>query len=174
MTRLGLGVVLAAALAVAAARAEPERASDCLWQAAAPLREGLRASLRAHGGIVDGLTDAQAAALMRTCRLSDTGASVNLIITTLRGRTLTLEAQEGLQASLKMSPSDLAAAWRRLPPPDRRALARAFNPPRPMPETLAATLDGWAASLGVQSDADRALLVDYAEGQAMLDSLDGR
>jgi hypothetical protein len=174
VTVLAAGALLAWA-AAGVASAEPVLASDCVWEATtAPMREAMRASLRAHGGITDALTQGEANGLMRACRLSDTSTSAFLVAATLRGRILTLEAEEGLKASRGLAPERLAEGWRRLTPADRRSLARAFGGGFIFPAPVTAALEAWAASLDIGSEADRALLLDYAVGRAQLDSLEGR
>jgi hypothetical protein len=161
--------------AASAALAQPSASSDCVWQATtAPMRDAMRASLHAHGGIVDALTVDQANSLMRACRLTDTGTSTSLMIETLRGRTLVQEAEEGLKASRGLAPERLAEGWRRLTPSDRRSLGRAFDSSFNLSEPVSDALNAWALSLELSPGADRALLFDYAVGRALLDRVDVR
>lgn len=158
-----------------AARAQAEGVSDCVWAATTPaMRDTMRAALRRHGDLLENLTDPQISGLMCACRLTNTTSIVNIVFATLRARTLILEAQEGLKASLGLDDAALGAGWRALPAADRRSLARASGGGFTLSDTASTGLSVWAASLGVRSEADQNLLFDYAVGRALMDAIGDR
>jgi hypothetical protein len=163
-------IALGAGIAVSGgASAQTARPADCVWAAAAPpMRAAMIAAAPNPQGILNAITDDEALALASACHLPDNGDSAVLVVSSLRAHVLIAWAKAQFKGAQAISDAALDAAWARLPPETRSALAGGLEPGFRPPDSLTADMEAMARDLKVTTDDGKFALFAYGVGRAAL------